>query len=228
MSVRVAVFASGNGSNLQSILERCPPALVRVALVVSDRADAGALARAGRIGIPHQHIAVRGRDTGAVAAEMLAALQSHDIQLVALAGYLRLVPAEVIAAFPDRLVNIHPALLPSFGGPGMYGRRVHEAVIAAGCRVSGATVHHVDERFDEGRIIAQWPVPVFPADDAAALARRVLEVEHVLYPAAIALLAHRVAQVIADATVHPHGEDTFRLGAATDDLASEVLRTAAP
>jgi phosphoribosylglycinamide formyltransferase 1 len=228
MSVRVAVFASGNGSNLQSILERCPAELVRVALVVSDRADAGALARAARAGIPHQHIAVRGRDARAVAAEMLAALQSHDIQLVALAGYLRLVPAEVIAAFPDRLVNIHPALLPSFGGPGMYGRRVHEAVIAAGCRVSGATVHHVDERFDEGRIIAQWPVPVFPADDAEALARRVLEVEHVLYPAVIALLARRVDGATTAATERLHGEDTFRLGAAGDDLASEIARTAAP
>jgi phosphoribosylglycinamide formyltransferase-1 len=99
------------------------------------------------------------------------------------------VPAEVVAGFRGRIVNVHPALLPAFGGKGMYGRRVHEAVIAMGCRVTGVTVHQVDERYDEGRPIAQWPVPVLPDDTAETLAARVLRVEHRLYPLALERLA---------------------------------------
>ena len=106
-----------------------------------------------------------------------------------LAGYLRLVPPVVVRRWRGRLVNIHPALLPSFGGHGMYGHHVHDAVVASGVRVSGATVHFVDERFDRGPIIAQWPVPVPPGDTAAALAARVLAVEHRIYPWCVAALA---------------------------------------
>jgi phosphoribosylglycinamide formyltransferase 1 len=162
-----------------------------VALVVSDRADAGALRRAETAGIPTRVIQVRGRSAADVAAETVGALERAGIELVALAGYLRLVPAEVVNRFAGRIVNIHPALLPAFGGPGMYGTRIHAAVLAAGCTVSGATVHHVDEEYDRGRIIAQWPVPVLPTDDPATLAARVLAVEHRLYPPAIEWLARR-------------------------------------
>lgn len=113
---------------------------------------------------------------------MLAALDRHDIDFVLLAGYLKLVPAGVVTRYRGRIVNIHPALLPSFGGKGMYGMNVHRAVLEAGVRVTGPTVHLADEVYDRGRILAQWPVPVRPGDTAEAVAARVLEVEHWLYP----------------------------------------------
>jgi phosphoribosylglycinamide formyltransferase 1 len=188
--VRIAVFASGGGSNLQALLDRfARGGAARIALVVSDRGNAGALQRARTAGVPTAHIPVRERSTGDVAAATLAELQAHGIDLVALAGHMRLVPPDVVAQYRDRMLNIHPSLLPSFGGQGMYGMRVHEAVIAAGCTVSGATVHRVDERYDEGGIVAQWPVPVLPHDTAATLAARVLRVEHALYPAVLERVA---------------------------------------
>lgn len=192
MSVRLAVFASGGGSNLQALLDAfnaAPDAPARVTLVISDRSDAGALDRALAADVAAHVIDVRARPEEDVALEMLELLRHHGIGFIALAGYLRLVPAQVIRAYPSRIVNIHPALLPSFGGRGMYGRRVHEAVLATGARVSGPTVHYVTERYDEGRIIAQWPVPVLPGDSADTLAARVLAVEHRLYPLVLAALA---------------------------------------
>ncbi len=106
-----------------------------------------------------------------------------------LAGWLRLVPAPVVRAYRGRMVNVHPALLPAFGGQGMYGRHVHQAVLDSGVRVSGVTVHFVDEAYDRGPILAQWPVPVHERDDAATLADRVLQVEHRLLPSAVRALA---------------------------------------
>jgi phosphoribosylglycinamide formyltransferase-1 len=108
---------------------------------------------------------------------------------VALAGYLRLLPKEVIAEFPSRILNVHPALLPAFGGPGMYGERVHRAVLMSGAAVSGASVHYVDEEYDNGTIVAQWPVPVLADDSVQTLAARVRKVEHVLYPRVIDAVA---------------------------------------
>jgi folate-dependent phosphoribosylglycinamide formyltransferase PurN len=111
------------------------------------------------------------------------------------------------------MLNVHPALLPAFGGPGMYGMRVHEAVLAAGCRVSGATVHHVDERYDEGRIIAQWPVPVLPDDTAETLAARVLRVEHRLYPAVVDALVRANGRLTDDRpAVAELADASFQLG----------------
>ncbi len=183
MAVRVAVLASGGGTNLQALLDALgPDTPARVARVVSDRPDAGALERARRAGV--DAAVVRNPEDPAA---LLAAL--GDGELVVLAGYLRLVPAEVVARFRWRLVNIHPALLPAFGGPGMYGRRVHEAVLTSGARVSGATVHYVDEAFDRGPIITQWPVPVLAGDTPDLLARRVLAVEHLLLPHVVLSLA---------------------------------------
>jgi phosphoribosylglycinamide formyltransferase 1 len=190
VSVRLAVFASGGGSNLQALIDRFAGSEhVTVALVVSDRADSGALRRAQAHGVPVAHIPVSGRDGEDVARDTLDALDANGIDLVALAGYLRLVPPAVVRQLAGRILNIHPALLPAFGGPGMYGRRVHEAVLAAGCTVSGATVHYVDERYDEGRVIAQWPVPVLRDDTATTLAARVLQIEHRLYPAVVDAIA---------------------------------------
>lgn len=124
------------------------------------------------------------------ADELLRVLADAD--LVVLAGYLKLVPARVVARFRQRTINIHPALLPAFGGPGMYGRRVHQAVISSGATLSGATVHYVDEQFDRGPIIAQRTVPVFPDDTAESLAHRVLAVEHELLPQVVLELAANI------------------------------------
>jgi formyltetrahydrofolate-dependent phosphoribosylglycinamide formyltransferase len=214
------VFASGAGSNLQALLDRfANSAHVRVVLVVSDRKDSGALDRARRAGVDAVHIAVSGRDVEDVARDTLSALHRQQIDLVALAGYLRLVPESIIDAYRGRMLNVHPALLPAFGGAGMYGHRVHEAVLAAGCRVSGATVHHVDERYDEGRILAQWPVPVLPDDTARTLAARVLRVEHQLYPAVIDAIAH--------AQGHAPGEHSAAPGSAVDRVGLAGLDRAA-
>lgn len=183
MTARIAVFASGGGTNLQAILDyfraRGDQRAGDVVLVGSDRAESGALQRARDAGITA--CLVRTTRTPD-ARSMLDLLTQHRIDFVALAGYLRLVPPDVLAEYPSRVLNVHPALLPAFGGPGMYGDRVHRAVLSAGARVSGVTVHYVDEEYDHGVILAQWPVPVLADDTVHALAARVLKVEHVLYP----------------------------------------------
>jgi formyltetrahydrofolate-dependent phosphoribosylglycinamide formyltransferase len=182
---RVAVLASGGGTNLQALLDAgTANAPYRVTRVISNRADAGALDRARRAGL-----AAIVLKNPLDPAELLGAL--GDADLVVLAGYLKLVPAPVVARFRWRMINIHPALLPAFGGDGMYGLRVHAAVLASGATVTGVTVHYVDEAYDRGPVIAQWPVPVRPGDTPDALASRVLAVEHRLLPAVVAELARR-------------------------------------
>jgi folate-dependent phosphoribosylglycinamide formyltransferase PurN len=156
-----------------------------VARVVSSRPDAGALERARAAAVPTS-VLVDPCDP----AELVSAL--GDPALVVLAGYLKRIPPAAVVRFRLRMINIHPALLPAFGGPGMYGRRVHEAVLASGATVSGATVHFVDERFDRGPIIAQRTVPVLPDDTADTLAQRVLAVEHELLPQVVLDLATRL------------------------------------
>lgn len=197
---RLAVLASGSGSNLQAIRDdldaRGARAHAELALVVSDRAAAGALDRARGWGTPAVHLAKeRTGDLGALFAE-------HRITLVALAGYLRLVPAAVIGAFRGRILNVHPALLPAFGGAGMFGRRVHEAVLERGVRVTGATVHFVDERYDEGAVIAQWPVPVRADDTVESLSARVLAVEHRIFPWCLSAVASGSVRLGDDGRVH--------------------------
>ena len=211
---RIAVLASGGGSNLGAILTYLDSRGSRrggdVALVASDRAGAGALARARSRGIDASHIS-----DPADGDAIDALLREHRIDLIVLAGYLRLVPPAVTRRFIGRMMNVHPALLPAFGGPGMYGTRVHCAVIDAGVRVSGVTVHFVDEAYDRGPIIAQWPVPVAPDDTPEALAARVLAVEHVLYPRIVhAVAGGRVllgseGRVLGAGTV---GDAAFALG----------------
>jgi len=190
---RVAVLASGSGTNLQAILDHQSvlgsTASANVVLVASDHADAGALTRARDVGVTALALDRSSRTTG-----LAAILAAHRIELVALAGYLRLVPPDVVSHFRGRLLNVHPALLPEFGGPGMYGPRVHAAVIARGARLTGPTVHFVDERYDEGPIIAQWPVPVLASDTAESVAGRVLAVEHLLYP--------RIVEAVAAGLIH--------------------------
>ena len=184
------MLASGGGSNLQAILDHLA-ALgearhADVVLVASNRPDAGALARAERAGISRVVLRSPHAPHG---AELDAALAANDVELVALAGYMRLVPPEVTAAFRGRMLNVHPALLPEFGGPGMYGPRVHRAVLQAGAALSGPSVHFVDEVYDHGALIAQWPVPVLSGDDEHSLAARVLRAEHLLYPRVVDAVA---------------------------------------
>jgi phosphoribosylglycinamide formyltransferase-1 len=181
--VPVAVLVSGSGTNLQALLDALGGSQVaRVARVVSSRGDAAALERARRAGVPVEVLA-----DPADPADLVRAV--GDARLVVLAGYLKRVPPAAVARFRWRMINIHPALLPALGGGGMYGRRVHEAVLASGAAVSGATVHYVDEEYDRGPILAQWPVPVRADDTPESLAARVLEVEHRLLPATVLALA---------------------------------------
>ncbi len=195
LPVPVAVFASGGGTNLQALLdhERSSGAY-QVVLVISDREGAGALERAEAAGREALVVPVGDRSQEEIAGETLPRLGERHVKVIALAGYLRLVPSTVVAAYRRRMLNIHPALLPSFGGKGMHGERVHRAVLASGAKVTGATVHYVDEGYDTGGIIAKWPVPIRPGDDASSVAARVLTVEHRLYPAVLDHLCRAVAE----------------------------------
>jgi phosphoribosylglycinamide formyltransferase-1 len=190
MRSRIAVLASGGGSNLQAIVDHFDWLGERrggdVVLAASDRANAGALERAARSEIETVVHATAKQPQGASLEQLL---DERGIDLIVLAGYLRLVPAEIVRKYEGRILNVHPALLPAFGGPGMYGSRVHRAVLAAGVRVTGVTAHFVDDVYDRGRIIAQWPVPVFTSDDAGTLASRVLRVEHLVYPRVVDAVA---------------------------------------
>jgi phosphoribosylglycinamide formyltransferase-1 len=215
--VRAAVFASGGGTNLQALLDHETPAgAYRIVVVISDREGAGALKRADDAGRAARVIEVRGRPPEEVAAETLALLESLDVGAIFLAGYLRLIPSAVVAAYRRRILNIHPALLPAFGGTGMFGDRVHQAVLASGDEVSGATVHYVDEEYDRGTIMGQWSVPVLPSDDVPALAARILSVEHRLYPA--------VADHVCEAWAEGREPDPFPLSPA--ETGSEFKREA--
>ncbi len=163
---------------LLRVVEGAHPA--RIVLVVSNRAEAGGLLVARHHGVPTHLL-----NDSADPVEWCRLLEAARIDLVVLAGYLKRIPAEVVAAFRGRMINIHPALLPRFGGPGMYGHRVHEAVLASGATRSGATVHLVSEEYDRGPILGQAEVPVLPGDTPDSLAERVLTVEHRLLPAAV-------------------------------------------
>ncbi len=194
MLKRIGVLASGGGSNLAALFDHLRALaesgtksadIPEIVLVASDQTRAGALERARKWGIPSAVLANRGAD----AAQLEGLLHEHRVDLIVLAGYLRLVPRSAVSAYRGRIINIHPALLPAFGGAGMYGQRVHSAVIEHGARVSGATAHFVDEEYDRGPIIAQWPAPVLPGDTAETLAARVLRVEHLLLPRAVCAVA---------------------------------------
>ncbi len=183
--MRIAVLASGNGTNLQAIIDAVEAGRLsaRVALVLSNKPDAYALQRAKKHGIPTVVISSKDfeRREDFVSA-MIDAFERHDVDFIALAGYLRKVPPEVVRMFRNRITNIHPALLPAFGGKGMYGLRVHKAVLEYGCKVTGVTVHIVDEEYDHGPIVAQRCVPISDHDTPETLAKRVQSVEHRLYP----------------------------------------------
>jgi phosphoribosylglycinamide formyltransferase-1 len=195
MAMHVAVAISGRGSNLDALLRALPPgSAAEVVLVISNRAEAGGLAIARARGIASVVLA-----DPADPSVWLEALRDARADLLVLAGYLKLVPSEVVARWRGRIINVHPALLPEFGGPGMYGRRVHEAVLQAGVRETGASVHLVDEVYDRGELLAQERVPVLPGDTADTLAGRVLAAEHRILPAVV-LAAAEAGRAIPLAT----------------------------
>ena len=188
MSARIAVLASGRGSNLQALIDYLSSlgdrASANVVVVASNRQSAGALDRARAASIPAETF--NAADDGVTLMEILT---RHAVDLIVLAGYLKKIPPRIVREFHGRIVNVHPGLLPEFGGPGMYGAKVHEAVIASGVKSSGVSIHLVDDEFDRGPIIAQWKVPVLDGDTAESLAARVLEVEHIVFPRTIEMIA---------------------------------------
>jgi phosphoribosylglycinamide formyltransferase-1 len=177
----IAVLCSGNGSNLQVLLDHAASGDLgaRIAWVAGNNSRAYALERARRAGVPAFHVSTKteGSEAG-VAKRLIELVKEHHVETLVLAGYMRTVPNGLLAQLPNRVVNIHPSLLPAFGGQGMYGHHVHEAVIARGAQWSGVTVHLVTEDYDEGPILWQRPVAVQCGDTAEALAARVLKVEH--------------------------------------------------
>jgi len=176
---RIAVLASGSGTNAQRLIEHFRAhAMAQVVLVGCDQPQAGVLQRAWDLLVPSYLFSGKELRDGTLLRE----LQQQRIDLIVLAGFMRLIPAELVRAFTDRIVNIHPALLPKFGGKGMYGHHVHEAVVAAKETESGITIHLVNERYDEGRILFQAKCPVLADDTPDSLAERIHALEHAHYP----------------------------------------------
>ena len=192
---RIAVLVSGGGTNLQAILEsgrRGENPNGRVSLVVASKPGVYALTRAENFGVDTAVVARRDyADSAAFDAALLAVLQAHRIDVVVLAGFLSVLGPSVIAAYPNRILNVHPSLIPSFCGPGFYGLRVHEAALARGVKVTGATVHFVNEECDGGPILLQKAVEVRPDDTPETLQKRVMvEAEWQLLPRAVAMVCN--------------------------------------
>lgn len=183
--IGILVGTRGRGSNMRAIAEACASGEVaaRVQVVVSPKEGTAAVEAARGLGL---RVEVIPYDDDAYHVKLLASLAKCD--LICLAGYMRLLPKVILEAFPNRILNIHPALLPKFGGKGMYGRHVHEAVLAARETESGVTVHLVNEHYDEGEIVLQLKCPVLAGDTPESLAERVLKLEHRAYPQAISAL----------------------------------------
>ena len=179
--LKVAVLISGSGTDLQSIIDAHQQGEIRcdLSLVISNRKNAYGLTRAQEAGIETAVI----KDQG----ELLSTLQAKNIDLIVLAGYLSILSSELIQAYPNKIINIHPSLIPSFCGPGMYDMHVHDAVLARGAKVSGATVHFVSEEVDGGPIIYQEAVSIADLDTAEEIQKRVLEVEHKILPKVVGL-----------------------------------------
>ncbi|HUQ20313.1 MAG TPA: phosphoribosylglycinamide formyltransferase [Gemmatimonadaceae bacterium] len=187
MAARIAILASGGGTNLQAIIdyfgELTSPAGT-IQLVASNKESSGALARARNAGIPAETFDAT--DDGTALSTLLA---RWSIDLVVLAGYLKRIPPLVTGEYRGRIINIHPGLLPDFGGSGMYGQRVHAAVLKSGVTTTGLTVHFVDNEYDHGPVIAQWRLRVKIDDTTESLASRVLSAEHIVYPRVVEMIA---------------------------------------
>jgi phosphoribosylglycinamide formyltransferase 1 len=192
MTLRCAVFASGGGSNFGALLDRKQTGDLHVdfVLFIGNNSAAPAFERARKHGVPALHLAPSRFTTEEAYAEKLeSVLREHRVELIVLAGYMKKLPLRVIQDYRHRIVNIHPGLLPAFGGKGLFGIHVHEAVIAYGAKVTGVTVHFVDEEYDHGPIILQRTVDVLDTDDPHTLAERVLKVEHACFWQAVEAIA---------------------------------------
>jgi phosphoribosylglycinamide formyltransferase-1 len=224
--MRIGVLASGGGTNLQSIIDACRDGRLEgeVGLVISNNSAAGALERARKSDIRTLHMSGKTHPQGsALDRAILEGLTDSGIEYVALAGYMKKLGPKTLDAYRNRVFNIHPALLPRFGGQDMYGMAVHRAVLAAGEMVSGPTVHLVNEEYDEGAILAQEEVPVLEDDDAETLQKRVLEAEHRIYPATLDAVSKGVIAVRGD----PPEVIVRPLCITTDfDSAAKVVRSA--
>lgn len=177
---KIAIFASGAGTNAENIAQYFSKNdKIKVALIVSNNPKAGVLERAARLGIPSRTFPKADFTSGEPVAELL---RTYEIDFIVLAGFLYMVPDVLLHAFPNRIVNIHPALLPKFGGKGMYGMHVHEAVVAASETETGITIHYINERYDEGTVIFQASCPVLPTDTPEEVAANVHKLEYEYYP----------------------------------------------
>ena len=201
-TVAVALFASGSGSNAAALLDHRYRGAVRphYRCLVGNNSTAPVMRRARARGVPAYHVSRRTHPSrAAYLARLLEVLSLHGTQLIVLAGYMKLLPPEIVRRWRGRILNIHPALLPRHGGRGMYGMAPHRAVLAAGEAETGVTVHLVDEEYDRGPIVLQRRVPVLPGDSADTLARRVLAAEHDTYWRAV----ERAAAELAAGRGHP-------------------------
>jgi len=194
----IGFMASHGGSNMQAIIDAIKVGKIdaEAACLISNNSKSGAMERAAKEGIPHYHISGKTHpDPEQHDKAIIDTFHKHNVNIIVLAGYMRKVNPRIIKEWEGRVLNIHPALLPKFGGKGMWGMHVHEAVIAAGEKESGPTVHIVDEHFDHGRILAQLKVPVHPDDTPETLAARVLEKEHQLYPLVLAQISEGLIEL---------------------------------
>ena len=196
--LNLGFLASHGGSNMQAIIDACKSNALNAkpCCVISNNSECGALLKARSENIPYYHISLKHYpDNLAVNQAIIEKFSSHGVDTVILAGYMKILAPEVIQHFHGRVLNIHPALLPKFGGHGMFGMNVHEAVIQAGEKVSGPTVHLVDPLYDHGRILQQAEVPVFGDDTAETLAARVLAKEHWLYTDTLVKIEQNIIQI---------------------------------
>jgi phosphoribosylglycinamide formyltransferase-1 len=202
--MNIAVFASGGGSNFQALIDKAKEGLLKckIALLISNNSNAYAIERAKKHNIPYCHIAPSHFSSEEQYCNFLISkLNEYKIDLIVLAGYMKKIPAQVIRLFQNKIVNIHPALLPAFGGKGLYGEKVHQAVIDYGVKITGITIHFIDEEYDRGPIIFQESVKVLDTDDAHTLAERVLKVEHANY--------WRVIEAIAEGRIEVKGRRVY-------------------
>jgi phosphoribosylglycinamide formyltransferase-1 len=191
-------LASHNGSNMQAIIDAIKSGKLDAipCCLISNNSDSGAMLRAKKEGVPAYHISNKlFPNENEFNKAIIETFDKHNVDTIVLAGYMKILSPEVIHHFKGRVLNIHPALLPKYGGKGMYGKFVHEAVLKAGDKISGPTVHLVDEHYDHGRILAQREVPVYPDDTVETLAERVLEQEHVLYPETLNKIAKGIIKI---------------------------------
>ncbi|RKX22277.1 MAG: phosphoribosylglycinamide formyltransferase [Candidatus Zixiibacteriota bacterium] len=195
---RIAVFISGGGSNLQSLIDASESGRLsgKIVLVISSRDNAYGLERAFNAEIDTFVYKVKNYAAKEDAyRDLMEMLEEYEVEYIALAGYLKLLPVPIVRQYKNRITNIHPALLPKYGGSGMYGHHVHEAVIKAGEKESGATVHIVDEIYDHGKILMQQKVSVSPEDTPESLAAKVLKIEHQIYPKALDKLIRETRKI---------------------------------